>query len=109
MTDDGSVISGSAGECATIADFLLYVADDGAFWALPDGEDVTDREGRFLAAVYEGAGVETFCGDKGFFAEFVAVWVAEDDSGEGCTAGGRLKVSIEKERDGDGRTGLDRV
>jgi len=48
VADDGGVVSGSACEGAAVADFFLDVADDGAFWALGDGEDVADCEGSFF-------------------------------------------------------------
>ena len=86
MPDHRRVVPARAGEGTTVAHFLLDVADDGAFGALGDGEDVADGEGGFFAAVDEGAGVEAFGGDEGFFAEFVAVRIAEDDAGEGGTA-----------------------
>jgi len=88
VADDGGVVAGCACEGAAVADLLLDVADDGAFGALGDGEDVADGEGSFFTAVDEGAGVETFGGDEGFFAEFVAVGVAENDASEGCAAVG---------------------
>ena len=81
MADDGGVVARGASEGAAVADLFLDVADDGAFGALGDGEDVADCEGGFFAAVDKGAGVEAFGGDEGFFAEFVAVGVAEDDAG----------------------------
>jgi len=86
VSDHGSVVPGCPCECAAVTDFLLDVADDGAFGALADGEDVSNGESRFFAAVDEGAGVHTFCGDECFFTEFVAVWVTEDYLGKGCTS-----------------------
>ena len=54
---------------------------------MTDGEDVADGESRFFTAVDKGAGVQAFGGDEGFLAEFVAVGVAEDDTGERSAAG----------------------
>ena len=88
MANHRCVVPARAGEGPAVANLLLDVADDGAFRALGDGEDVADGEGGFFTAVDEGAGVEAFGGDEGFFAEFVAVGVAEDDAGEGGTARG---------------------
>jgi len=88
MADHRRVVPARAGERTTVAYFLLDVADDGAFGALGDGEDVADGEGGFFAAVDKGAGVEAFGGDEGFFAEFVAVGITEDDAGEGGTTTG---------------------
>ena len=83
VADDGGVVAGCPGEGAAVADLLLDVADDGAFWALRDGEGVPDGERGLLAAVYERAGVEALGRDEGLLAELVAVRVPEDDAGEG--------------------------
>jgi hypothetical protein len=86
VTNDGSVVTGCAGECTTVARFLLDVADNGTFRALADGKDVAWCQGSLFAAVDEGAGVETFGCDEGLCAGFVPVGIAEDDTGERCTA-----------------------
>ena len=57
MANDGGVVARSAGECATVAGFLLDVADNGALGALADGKDVARCEGGLFAAVDEGASV----------------------------------------------------
>ena len=93
MADHRRVVPARAREGTTVTYFLFDVADDGAFGALGDGEDVADGEGSFFAAVDEGAGVEAFGGDEGFFTEFVAVRITEDDAGEGGTAIGRLEIA----------------
>jgi hypothetical protein len=49
-------------------------------------ENVANSESGFFTAIDEGTGVKTFGCNESFFAEFVAVRVAEDDTGEGCTA-----------------------
>lgn len=85
MSNNSSVIARCTSESTAVAYFLLDVADDGTFWALADGEDVADCKLGFLACVDEGAGVETFSCDECFFAEFVAVGVTENDTGEGGT------------------------
>jgi len=85
VSDDGSIGSGCSGERTTVTDLLFDVADDGTFGTLGDGENVSDGEGRFFAAVHESTSVETLGCDECLFAEFVAVWVTENDSGEGCT------------------------
>jgi len=86
VTNDGSVVAGCTGECATVAGFLLDVADDGTLRALADGKDITWCQGSLFAAIDEGAGVETFGCDEGFCAGFVPIGIAEDDTGERCTA-----------------------
>ena len=86
MADHRRVVPARAREGTTVTYFLFDVADDGAFGALGDGEDVADGEGGFFAAVDKGAGVKAFGGDESFFTEFVAVRIAEDDAGEGGTA-----------------------
>ena len=86
MTNDGSVVARCTSESTTITNFLFYVADDGTFGALAYGEDVADGECGFLAGIDEGSSVETFGCDEGFFPEFIAVWVTENDTGEGGTA-----------------------
>jgi len=48
-------------------------------------ENVPNAEGSLLAAVDEGTSVKTLSGDEGLLAEFVTVWIAEDDTGEGST------------------------
>lgn len=85
MPDNRSVIARRARKGTAVADFFLDVADDGTFGELGDGDDVADGEGGFFAAVDEGAGVETFGCDEGFLAQFVAVRIAENDAGKGCT------------------------
>ena len=58
-------------------------------------ENVADCESGFFTAVDEGTGVKTFGCYECFFAELVAVGVAEDDTGEGRTASQeRRDVSI---------------
>lgn len=86
VANDGGVVSGCAGEGTTVAGLLLDVADDGTLRALAHGEDVADVQGSFFAAVDECAGVHAFGGDEGLLAQLVAVWVTEDDTGEGGTA-----------------------
>jgi len=86
VSDNGTVCSGCPGERTTVTNFLLDVANDGTFRALGDGEDVSDGEGRFFAAVHKSTGVETLGCDECLLAEFVAVWVTEDDSSEWGTA-----------------------
>ena len=68
MPDHRRVVAARAREGPTVAYFFLDVAHDGALGALGDGEDVADCEGCLFAAVDEGAGVEAFGGDEGFFA-----------------------------------------
>lgn len=96
VSDNSRVVTRRAREGTAVADLLLDIADDGTLGALRDGENVADGESRFFAAVDEGAGVETFGGDEGFFAEFVAVGVAEDHTGEGGTAGFRGSEGLER-------------
>lgn len=85
MSNNGGVVPGSAGEGTSVTDLLLDVADDGTFGALGDWEDITDAEGGLFATVDKGAGVETLGSDESFFAEFVAVGITENDSGERST------------------------
>jgi len=80
---DGGVVAGCTGECATVSDFLLDVANNGTFWQLADGEDVANGELGLFAAVDEGTGVQAFGGDECLRAAFVSVRVAEDDASEG--------------------------
>lgn len=82
MSNNGSVVSGCSGKCATVTGPLLDVADDGSFGEGRDGEDVSDGEGGLLAAVDELTGVLALGGDEGLGLELVSVGVAEDDSGE---------------------------
>ena len=85
VTDDGGVVPRCASESTAVTDFLFYVADDGTFGALADGEDVADGECGFLTGVDEGTGVQTFGCDECFFPEFVAVGITENDTGKGST------------------------
>jgi len=88
MPNNRRIIPRRAGQGPAVAYLFLDVADDGSFRALRDGDDVADCEGGFFAAVDEGAGVQAFGCDEGFFTEFVPVGVAEDYAGEGCAATG---------------------
>ena len=85
MADDGCVVARCTGECTAVTNFLFDVADDGTFWALTDREDIADGQCSLLASVDEGASVETFSCDEGFFPEFVAVGITENDTGKGST------------------------
>jgi len=93
VSDDGSVGSRCTGERATVADLLLDAANDRSFGELAHGEDVSNAEGSLLAAVDEGTCVKTLGGDEGFFAELVAVRIAEDDTGKRSTAKGSMDFS----------------
>jgi hypothetical protein len=53
MADDSCVVARRTSESTTVTDFLLDVADDGTFWALAHGKDVTDGKSGLLSAVYE--------------------------------------------------------
>lgn len=85
VTNDCCIVAGGTSESTTVADLLLDIADDGTFRALGDGEDVADVEGGLLAAVDEGTSVESLGGDESLLTESVAVWVTENDAGEGST------------------------
>lgn len=85
MSDDRGVVSRGTGQRSTVTRLLLDVADDGTFWQLGDGEDVSDGEGGLLSAVDERAGGDAFGSDEGFRSELVAVRVTENDTGEGST------------------------
>jgi hypothetical protein len=85
VANNSSVVPRCTSEGATVTDFLLDIADDGTFRALAYGEDVADGECGLLAGVDEGTGVKTFGCDEGFFPEFVAVRVTENDTGKGST------------------------
>jgi hypothetical protein len=81
VADDSGVVARGSGKGTAVANLLLDVADDGTFWALSDGENISDVEGGLLATVDEGTRVETFSGDESLFLELVFVWVAEDNAG----------------------------
>lgn len=83
VSDDGSVVAGSASERSAVSRLLLDVADDRSLGKLGEGEDVADGEGGLLAAEDKGAGREALGSDEGLGAHLVAVRVAEDDAGEG--------------------------
>ena len=85
VADDGSVVAGCACECATIANLLLNVADDGTLRASRNREDIANSESSLLAAVDEGAGVHALGGNEGLGTELVPVGVAEDDAGKGSS------------------------
>ena len=93
MSNDGSVGSRCPGESAAIANLLLDAADDRSFGKLAHGENVSNAEGSFLAAVDEGTSVKTLGGDEGLFAELVTVRIAEDDPGKRSTATGSTNFS----------------
>ena len=85
VADDGGIVARCACECATIANLLLNVANDGTLRASRDREDVSDTEGGLLAAVDEGTGVHALGSNEGLGAQLVPVGVAEDNAGEGST------------------------
>jgi len=80
VSDDCSVGSGRPGERTTIADLLLNAANDRSFGELAHGENISNIESSLLATIDEGPGMKTFSGNEGFSAEFVTVWIAEDDT-----------------------------
>ena len=86
MSNDSSIIPRSSRQRTPISYLFLNVTYDGTFWTLGYWENVADCESGFFTAVDEGTGVETFGRYECFFAEFVAVGVAEDDTSEGRTA-----------------------
>lgn len=85
MTYDCRVITRSSCQGTTVPDFFFDVADDRTLGALSNGENVADGESRFFATVHKGAGVHAFGGDESLRAEFVAIWVTENDASEGGT------------------------
>jgi hypothetical protein len=82
MADDGGVVARSAGECSSVSNLLLDVADDRTLRALREREDVANGERSTLAGVDKSTSVEALGGDEGLGAKLVAVRVAEDDAGE---------------------------
>ena len=86
MSNDSSIIPRSSRQCAPISYFFLNVTNNGSFGTLGYWENVADSESGFFTAVDEGTSVKTFGCNESFFAEFVTVGVAEDDTGKGCTA-----------------------
>lgn len=86
VTNDGGVVTRCTCERTTVADFLLDVADDGTFGALADRKDISNGESGLLAAVNEGAGVETLSSDESFLAKFVTIRVTEDNTCKWCPA-----------------------
>jgi len=85
VPDDGGIVARGASQGAAVTNFLLDVADDGTFWKSRDGEDVSDIESGFLAAIDKGASVKPFGSDEGFSTEFVPVGIAENDTSKGST------------------------
>jgi hypothetical protein len=85
MSNNSGVIARCACESTSVTQLLFYIAYDCTFRTLTDWENVADCKGGFPPAVNEGAGVEAFGGDEGFFAEFITVRITEDDTGKGCT------------------------
>ena len=86
MSDDSSIIPRSPSQCTPISYLFLDVAYDGTFRTLGYRENVADSKSGFFTAVDEGTGMKPFGCYESFLAEFVAVGVAEDDTGEGRTS-----------------------
>jgi hypothetical protein len=85
MSNDGGIVSGSAGEGATVTDLLLDIADDSTFRALGNWEDIANGKIGLFATVDEGTSVETLGSDESFFAKLVAVGITENDPSKGGT------------------------
>ena len=82
MSDDSSIVAGSPGERATVADLFLNIADDSTFWKLVDGKDIADCESSFLAAVDKSAGMHSLGSNEGLLTKLVPVRVTENDACE---------------------------
>jgi len=88
VSDDCSAGSTCTGVLTLISSNLLDVHDDGTFWDLVDGEDVTDGNLGLGAAVDVLASVHTLWGNVEFRFQSIFIWVTEDNSGNwGTTAG----------------------
>lgn len=87
MSNDCGVVSWGPCKGTTIADFFFNVADDSTFRTLTNRQDIAYCKSGFFSTIDESSGMKTFCGDKSFGAEFVAVGVAEDDTSKRCTTG----------------------
>ena len=92
MADHRRVVPRCPCECTTVTKLLLDVAHDGSFRTLAYGKDVPNSEGCFFAAVDEGTSVHTLSGDESLFAQLVAVWIPENDLGEGSTSERNLRI-----------------
>jgi len=86
LADDGGVGSGGSGELAGVAFLGLNVADESTFGNSANGQDVSDGELGLGAAIDVLSSVHAFSSEIKFFDGFVAVGVAELDSGQGSAS-----------------------
>ena len=82
MADNNSIIAGCPGEDTSITNVMFNVTDHGTFGNRAQGQNVTDNEGGFLAAVNELARVHALSRHEQLLLVFVSERVAEGDSGE---------------------------
>lgn len=70
--NDGGVVSGCAGQLASVSGLLFEVGDDGSLGHHADGHHVSDGQLGLLAAVDELSGVHAFAGNHQFLADLVS-------------------------------------
>ena len=86
MADDCNVISRRPPQDTTIAHLLLHVCYHCTFRYGPQGQDVSNGEGSFLASIDELPGVHALVGDEGFCMKFEAIGIAELHFGQWCAS-----------------------
>ena len=88
MTNDRNVISRGPSQDTTIAHLLLHVRHHCTFGYRAQGQNIPNRQSRFLAGVDELPGVHALIGNKGFRVEFEAVGVTKLHLGQRCASTG---------------------
>ena len=94
VTNYSGVVTGCPSQCATVANLLLDIADNGTLGTLSNGEDIANGERSLLAGIDESTSVKTLGRDEGLLAELVTVWVAENDTGKRSTTDPGLACTI---------------
>ena len=79
MTDDCAVVARRSAQSASITSVLFDVCDNGTFWKLPNGKDVTNGQVGVLSSVDKLPSVHAFVRDEGLLAVCKLVRVSEDD------------------------------
>ena len=82
MPDDGDIVAARPAQRTSIASLLLHIGYYSTFRNRAEREHIADGKRGVLASVDKLPSVHAFVGDEGLLAQFVVVWVAEDDSGE---------------------------
>jgi len=85
VTDNDAGSSGGTSDRTTVGHLVFQHGDDGTFWALADGKDVSDSELSGTTTVDELASVETFDGNHKLLVDLVSVRITEAYFGERST------------------------